>query len=143
MKYGKIGILYTGGTFDLFHAGHVRFLMHCRKIAESVVVCLNTDDFIERFKGAVPVISYEEREQVLLSCQYVDKVIPNTGGEDSKPTILQSGAAIIAIGSDWAAKDYYKQMDFTQEWLDKNGITLVYISFKRVQSTTNIKKQME
>ena len=26
-------IVYTGGTFDLIHSGHVRFLQACRKIA--------------------------------------------------------------------------------------------------------------
>ena len=26
-------IVYTGGTFDLFHSGHVNFLGECRKIA--------------------------------------------------------------------------------------------------------------
>ena len=30
-------ILYTGGTFDLFHYGHMNFLKQCSKIADKVV----------------------------------------------------------------------------------------------------------
>jgi glycerol-3-phosphate cytidylyltransferase len=107
--------VYTGGTFDLFHRGHVNFLRQCKEIGDHVTVSLNTDEFIYRYKGEYPIISYEERKEVLLSCRYVDKVIPNTEGEDSKPTILDVNPKFIVIGSDWAKKDYYKQMNFTQK----------------------------
>ena len=45
----------------------------------------------------------------------------------------------IVIGSDWAKKDYYKQMNFTQEWLDENEIVLIYIPYTQGVSTTEIK----
>ena len=143
MKYGIEKTLYTGGTFDLFHAGHVRFLKHCKKLCGRVVVCLNTDDFIERFKGSKPIICYQERAEVLMACAYVDGVIPNSGGEDSKPTILQSGASVVAIGEDWATRDYFKQMQIDHDFLNKHNITLVYISIDKTQSSTNIKKSCE
>ena len=138
----SIKTLYTGGTFDLFHAGHVNFLKHCKTLSEKVVVALNTDDFVKRYKGATPIVSYEERKIILLSCRYVDAVIENTNGEDSKPTILNVNPHIIAIGDDWAKKDYYKQMNFTQEWLDENEILLVYIPYKQGISSTELKKRI-
>lgn len=131
--------LYTGGTFDLFHKGHVNFLRQCKEIADYVVVSLNTDDFIYRYKGSYPVINFEDRRDVLLSCKYVDEVISNTDGEDSKPAILSIQPKFIAIGSDWAKKDYYKQMNFTQEWLDDNGMVLIYLPYTEHISTTKIK----
>lgn len=131
--------LYTGGTFDLFHSGHVNLLKKCKELADVVVVCLNTDDFIERNKGKKPVISYEDRKIVLLSCRFVDHVIPNLEGEDSKPCILQIKPNIIAIGDDWKKKDYYKQMNFTQEWLDENKIDLIYLPYTDRISSTIIK----
>jgi glycerol-3-phosphate cytidylyltransferase len=134
--------LYTGGTFDLFHSGHVNFLRQCKKISDIVVVALNTDEFIHRYKGKEPIISYEDRKSVLLSCKYVDVVIKNIDGEDSKPTILSVKPDVIAIGDDWAKKDYYKQMNFTQKWLDDNNITLLYIPYKDGISSTEIKKRL-
>ena len=135
-------ILYTGGTFDLLHFGHFNFLKKCKSICDEVVVSLNTDEFIEQFKGKKPVMSYQERENSLLYCQYVDKVVPNFSGEDSKPSILSTNPSIIAIGDDWAHKDYYSQMNFTQEWLDEKSIVLVYIPYTKGISTTEIKRRL-
>jgi glycerol-3-phosphate cytidylyltransferase len=132
-------IIYTGGTFDLFHKGHVNLLKWCKSMGDKVVVSLNTDEFIFEYKGKTPIISYEDRAEVLMSCKYVDKVIPNYGGTDSKIAILSVMPNIIVIGSDWAKKDYYSQMGFDQEWLDKNGIGLCYVPYTWETSTTKIK----
>lgn len=137
----KQKIVYTGGTFDLFHAGHVNFLKNCAKLGY-VFVSLNTDEFIEEFKGKKPVMSYDERYKVLLSCKYVWGVGKNVGGADSKPSILDLKPDIIAVGDDWAKKDYYQQMQFTQQWLDDNDILLVYIPYTQGISSTEIKKRL-
>jgi len=137
--------VYTGGTFDLFHVGHVRLLERCREISGqsgTVIVSLNTDEFIEQYKGKPPIISYQDRAEILLSCKYVDQVIPNFGNEDSKPAIVEASPDIIAIGSDWALKDYYKQMDFEQSWLDKLNISLIYIPYTQGISSTEIKARL-
>ncbi len=131
--------VYTGGTFDLFHAGHVAFLKKCAAIG-SVVVSLNTDQFIERFKGKPPVITYSQRAVVLEACRYVDRVIVNEGGADSKPAIERVKPQIIAIGSDWRDRDYFAQMQFTQDWLDERGIALVYLTYTSGISSTLIRQ---
>ena len=138
-------VVYTGGTFDLFHAGHVNLLKRCKEIAGelgSVVVSLNTDEFIKEYKGKPPIVSFSDRMAVLKACKYVDQVIANSGGADSKPTILQVNPNIVAIGTDWAKKDYYKQMQFTQDWLDDKDISLIYIPYTKGISSTEIKTRL-
>jgi len=135
-------ILYTGGTYDIFHFGHINFLKQCKLIADEVIVALNTDEFILEFKGSTPIMNFNEREKSLLNCQYVDKVIPNISGKDSKPTIMKINPNIIAIGDDWAHKDYYTQMNFTQEWLEEKNIVLMYIPYTKGISTSEIKKRI-
>ena len=135
-------ILYTGGTFDLFHAGHVNFLRKCSEMASKVVVSLNTDEFIIEYKKNAPIVGYSDRKAVLEACRYVDEVIPNIGGADSKPSILSVSPDIIAIGTDWARKDYYKQMQFTQDWLDEQDISLIYIPYTKGIATTEIKTRV-
>lgn len=136
--------VYTGGTFDLFHAGHVNFLRQCKVIAgnDKVVVSLNTDEFVEQYKGKPPLMSFEEREAVLKSCRYVDQVIPNFEGADSKPAIQNVDPQFIVIGSDWAKKDYYAQMGFSQEWLDEHGYILIYVPYTDGISTTELKSRI-
>jgi len=134
--------LYTGGTFDLFHAGHVEFLRRCSQIADEVIVSLNSDQFIEKYKGKPPVMRYRERRTVINACKYVDGVVLNTGGADSKPSIDAVKPDIIAIGSDWARKDYHAQMQFDQDWLDERGISLIYIPYTDGISSTDIKRRL-
>ena len=137
--------IYTGGTFDLFHAGHVNFLKRCHQIAGlsgMVTISLNTDEFIYEYKKKKPILNYEQRYEVLLSCKYVDFVIPNFGGQDSKPAIEECRPDIIAIGSDWARKNYYEQMQFDQDWLDERNISLIYIPYTKGISSTLIKEKI-
>lgn len=134
-------VVYTGGTFDLPHKGHVRFLQKCAQLGE-VVVSLNTDEFIAKYKGKPPVMSYEERKAVLQEYKSVSYVIPNEGGVDSTLSINRVCPDIVAIGSDWARKDYYKQMSFDQDWLDESGISLIYIPYTEGISSTEIKKRL-
>jgi glycerol-3-phosphate cytidylyltransferase len=138
-------IVYTGGTFDLFHAGHAYLLSQCRKLAGpggKVVVALNTDQFVASYKGRAPVGLYVEREAVLMACRHVDEVVRNAYGADSKPTIEAVRPDVIAIGIDWAGKDYYAQMQFSQQWLDDRGISLVYLPHPRPLSTSEIKNRI-
>lgn len=134
--------LYTGGTFDLFHDGHVNLLKQCKLLADTVVVSLNSDDFIFNYKGSYPIMSYEQRKIILESCIYVDSVIPNINGKNSKTSILEVNPDIIAIGSDWAYKDYYTQMGFDQQWLDEHNIMLLYIPYTNTISSTKIKNKI-
>ena len=138
----KSKTLYTGGTFDLFHYGHINFLRQCSILSDNIIVSLNTDEFIHEYKGMPPIMNYEERKHSLEQCKYVDSVIPNKGGKDSKPSIISVKPDIIAIGDDWAKKDYYTQMGFTQEWLDNNQILLVYLAYTQGISTSDIKQRI-
>lgn len=123
-------------------------LRACKRIAGSgkVIVALNTDEFIARFKHNPPIQTFRERKIVLESCRFVDRVVPNIGEEDSKKTILDVSCIdvidIIAIGSDWAGRDYYGQMGFTKEWLDENNLDLIYIDRRTGMSTTKIKEKL-
>lgn len=135
--------VYTGGTFDLFHTGHVNLLRRCRDLAlpdGKVVVALNTDEFVEQFKGKRPVIPYEDREAVLWACRYVDCIVPNWGGADSRPSIEAIAPDIIAVGSDWLEKDYHGQLGLTQQWLDSRGIRIVYLPRTTGISSSDIRR---
>ena len=134
--------IYTGGTFDLFHRGHLEFLKSISQIGD-VVVSLNSDEFIAQYKGRPPIMSFEERKAVLEGCRFVSEVIENEGGADSKVSILKSGAKVVAIGSDWARRDYYAQMQFSQDWLDTNGIWLLYVPYTAGVSSTDVKQRVE
>jgi glycerol-3-phosphate cytidylyltransferase len=135
--------LYTGGTFDILHFGHINFLKKCKRLADTLIVSLNTDEFILKYKGQSPIMTYEERKKSLEMLGFVDEIIPNFGGQDSKPAILFAKPDIIAIGDDWAHKDYFSQMQFTEDWLDEQNVVLVYLTYTKSISTSELKARIK
>jgi len=121
--------------------GHVNFLSQCQYFGK-VTVSLNTDEFIEEFKGRPPIMTYHERAVVLRSCKYVDQVVPNEGGADSSIAIKKVQPDIIAIGTDWHGKDYLGQLGIDTKFLRDNSIYLVYIPYTEDISTTDIRKRL-
>jgi glycerol-3-phosphate cytidylyltransferase len=136
--------VYTGGTFDLFHRGHVNLLKECYDIANGgqVIVSLNPDEFIEAYKGRPPVMPYDERAAVLEACRYVDKVIPNVGGRDSRPAIERAKPDIIVVGDDWQGRDYLSQLGVTKEWLESFDIKVRYVPYTKGISSTEIRARL-
>ena len=133
------------GTYDLLHPGHLFVFRQLRDLAGvngEVVVGLNGDDFVEEFKGHPPVQTYEQRFAMLLSMRDIDRVVPNTGGADSRPMIEVVRPHIIAAGHDWYSDDdsrYCRQMGFTKEWLADRGIRLSYLKWMEGYSSTNLR----
>lgn len=128
--------IYLGGTFDLPHAGHVALF---RAAAEHgpVTVSLNTDEFAARYKRR-PILSLQERIAVIREFRTVHRVIVNTGNEDSRRAILQSGCDLIAHGDDWTGIKYLDQLGVTQAWLDEHGLRIVYLPYTGGISTSEI-----
>jgi cytidyltransferase-like protein len=135
--------VYTGGTFDIPHIGHAIFFEECKIYFPTgyLVVALNTDEFIKRFKGEYPVFSYAEREAYIKAVPSVDLIVPNIGEEDSKITIEQVMPDVIAIGNDWLDRDYCGQMQFDTKWLSEKKIALCYLPRYANISTSLIKQK--
>lgn len=133
---------YCGGTFDLLHPGHVRFFRWTKENFDEVIVALNRDEFVTRYK-VPPAQCYDERREMVMACRYVDDVIANIGDEDSKPSILYAKATHVVNGSDWSRDRLLLQMDLTEEWLTSNGLTVVLCPDARVFSTTALKARIK
>lgn len=138
----QIPVVYTGGTFDLFHYGHLNFLRMCSQYGK-VVVSINTDEFVQDFKDVTPTDSYLQRSANVLRCRYVSSVIRNWGGADSKPAIDAVAPNIIAIGSDWLSKDYLSQMSLTEEYLVQRQIAVLYLPYTPGISSSILRNQAQ
>lgn len=135
--------IITLGTFDILHVGHINLLKKCWEIGNEVIVGLNTDGFIKKYKGKPPVMTYKEREEALLSTNLVSRVIPNNQESgNARKIIKDSGAKIIVIGSDWARKEYISQIGVNWDWLDRQRIGICYVTYTHGISTTEIKRRI-
>lgn len=137
--------VYNGGTYDLLHSGHLNMLRHCRELAGpngEVVIGLNTDEFVLEFKGHLPVQSYMERSEVLAACRFVDRVVPNVGGRDSRVVLESVLPDVILASFDYWSEDHSKycaQMGFSVEWLAARHIRLEYLMWRPEISSSHLR----
>jgi glycerol-3-phosphate cytidylyltransferase-like family protein len=86
----------------------------------------------------------EERKEIILSLDLCDGVLPNSQPDGTvKDIVLCAGADLIVIGSDWARKDYLKQIGLTYDWLDEKNISLCYVPYTKGISTSAIKQRLK
>lgn len=65
----------VGGCFELFHFGHLTFLMEAKKHGDKLIIALEPDEFIEKSKNRKPLHTQHQRAQILAHLEIVDKVI--------------------------------------------------------------------
>jgi len=61
-------------SVTLLHHGHIRLLRKAAKYGE-VVVGLSTDEDIEKYKGHIPLLTWEFRKEILESIRYVSEIV--------------------------------------------------------------------
>lgn len=138
--------IITLGTFDMLHIGHLNLFKRCRSYVNGgqFIVGLNTDEFIEKYKGKKPIMSYLERYEIIEATEMVNKIVPNDQPDGTiKEVLLENKIELIIIGSDWLRKDYLKQIGLTIEWLEDNNISLCYVPYTMGISTTEIKNRLK
>ena len=139
-----MAVVYSQGSFDILHHGHINILRKCRKLAGTVgrvVVSLLTDESYTLYRGYVPALPFEDRKAVLEACMYVDQVIEG----DNRKTAEEITALkpdIVVVGSDWAKKDIFAQYNVTPDFFDQNDATLIYLPYTEGISSTEIKKRI-
>jgi cytidyltransferase-like protein len=130
----------TIGTFDILHFGHVAFLQQCARLGTELIVGVNTDEFAESFKRA-PVMTLAERMFALEQIGY--RVHANTSAGRALIEVVEPD--VLAVGSDWARKDYYAQTDTSRQWLDDHRIILAYVPYVQAMpmSTSEILRRAQ
>jgi len=68
-------IATLNGSFDLLHAGHLYMIKEAAKQADVLIVALNSDDSIKKYKDIKrPIISLEQRLKMMAALELVDYV---------------------------------------------------------------------
>lgn len=143
----------TIGTFDLFHDGHIDLFRRCKGLVSAdgpirhapydgarlsnftLTIGVNSDEFVELYKGARPVVPYASRAASVSAYGDVAKHEGNTAR-----FISENCPHVIVIGSDWARKDYLAQIQVDQDWLDVRDISVMYASRPPHGTTTTALK---
>ena len=98
-------IVFTNGCFDILHLGHVDYLEKARGLGDKLILGLNTDDSVSRFKGPDrPIQDENSRARILAAFQFIDLVV---FFNDDTPLDLISALVpdILVKGSDYLAEN--------------------------------------
>jgi D-beta-D-heptose 7-phosphate kinase/D-beta-D-heptose 1-phosphate adenosyltransferase len=69
-------IVTTNGSFDILHYAHINLLKKAKQEGDFLIVLLNSDSSIKRFKGEKrPIIPQDERALMLEALEYVDYIV--------------------------------------------------------------------
>lgn len=68
-------IASLNGSFDLLHAGHLFIIHEASKQADVLIVALNSDESIKKYKGQNrPIIDLKYRLEMMAALEFVDYV---------------------------------------------------------------------
>lgn len=98
-------LVFTNGCFDILHKGHLETLKFAKSKGEKLVVALNTDQSIKRFKDQDrPIVPLEHRLAVMAALECVDFVV--SFNEDTPIDIIKIiKPDVLVKGGDYQIKD--------------------------------------
>ena len=107
--------VYIDMVGDLFHVGHLNLIKKAKSLGDYLIVGVHADKDVESYKR-LPVISEDQRAEIIKSCSYVDEVITGAPltisesfikrhqitkvvhGDDTSPVFLKQHAVPIDLG---------------------------------------------
>ena len=131
-------VVYTVGTFDLLHVGHLALLNHCKSLGDILAVGVASDEVVNMYKPNVPIVPLEQRMEMLQALACVDIVRPYHKLE------YVSGCKaldvdIFVVGEDWGKKSHNLDVD---NYIRGIGKQIEQVHYNPRTSSTKIKQMV-
>ena len=111
---------YAPGTYDLFHAGHLENLLIASEQCNRLIVGIKSDELVEAHKHTNPVISAEERMEILRHFKFVYDV-------------YKYHTRDLKIANRWLNSKYRHSIDaiflgsdLKKDFADLEGLNIIY-----------------
>lgn len=124
-------IVYTSGSFDMFHRNHLQMIKYAKKLGDFLIVGVNTDELISSYKND-PIIPFEERLAIIESIKYVDLAIPQKS-LDIGSIVNKMNINTFVVGDDWQTKFDY---------LREENVEVFYFPYGVGVSSSSLKKRI-
>ncbi len=131
-------IVYTVGTFDLLHVGHLALLEYCRTLGDVVAVGVASDSVVRSYKPNVPVVPLDQRVEMLKALSCVDIVRPYDELEYVS-ACKELNVDIFVVGGDWGTNPHNIDVE---SYLKQAGKKIVQVRYNPRTSSTKIKRDV-
>jgi rfaE bifunctional protein nucleotidyltransferase chain/domain len=106
---------FTCGAFDLLHAGHIQYLQAARTLCDTLLIAVNSDASIQRYKSPLrPINPLADRQYLLAALSCVDAI---TTLEEDRP---------LPLIERWRPDFYIKGGDYAPEKLRSAATVQAY-----------------
>ena len=130
-------IAFANGVFDVLHVGHIRYLQDAAKVADVLVVAVNSDASVRMLKGeGRPVMPEGERAEIVAAIRGVSYV-----------TIFEEKSPARLLGA-LRPEFHCKGTDYTADSVPEAGIVRAYggkvviVGDPKDHSTTSLLEKM-
>lgn len=104
MSMYKTGVI--AGNFDVIHPGYIKMFKECKSYCENFIILLHKDPSIERPEKLKPILSVEERIEILNSIRYIDFVHIYTYESELLNLLKGIQPDIRFLGDDYRGRTY-------------------------------------
>jgi rfaE bifunctional protein nucleotidyltransferase chain/domain len=129
-------VVFTNGCYDLLHPGHVRLLEQSRSLGDVLILALNSDSSVRRYKGpSRPLIPEGDRGALACRLEAVDAV---TYFDEDTPRelIAEILPDVLVKGADWS------HFVAGREEVEAAGGQVRLIPLEPGYSSTNIEREI-
>lgn len=129
-------IVYTAGTFDLLHIGHVRIIRAAQGFGDRLIVGVSTDELVQSYKGKTPVVPFDERMEMVRALRDVDAVVAQHD-QDKFAAWERMRFDVWVVGDDWFGTPKYEEY---RRKLEAVGVHCVFVPYTSGVSSTSRKR---
>lgn len=133
----KIG--YTTGVFDLFHVGHLEILRKAKENCDYLIVGVSTDELVQEYKNKRPIITFDQRIEIIKSIKYVDEVVVQKD-RDKISALHKIGFNIMFVGDDWKGSKIFLELESK---FQKHGVEIFYFPYTKNISSTSLRSTLK
>ncbi len=97
--------IFTNGTFDVLHPGHIALLQYAASLGDYLLVALDSDERVSARKGpSRPVNSLYARTTLMSALRGVDEVRSFSSDAELEAMVEDYCPSVMVVGSDWRGK---------------------------------------
>ncbi|WP_028303534.1 adenylyltransferase/cytidyltransferase family protein [Oceanospirillum maris] len=131
-------VVYTVGTFDLLHVGHLALLEYCKSLGGILAVGVASDRVVNSYKPNVPVIPLEQRMEMLRALRCVD-IVRSYDELEYVSGCKALDVDIFVIGEDWGKASHNLAVE---SYLKSAGKQIKQVLYNSRTSSTTIKQNV-
>ena len=121
---------FVAGNFDVIHPGYIKMFSECKSNCDYFTILLHSDPSIERPEKLKPILTLDERIEVLSSIKFINEIKSYTYETELYDLIKNGGYSVRFLGDD------YRNKSFTGDDLN---IHIHYLNRDHGWSTTKFK----